>query len=370
MLDTRLYIYLYALLILIFIMGYTLWNTSKRTVTMWLFINSLCWNMAVLILEGSTWIIMRYTGMWAVRMNFTVNTLLYSINLMPMISMFLYFDYRVIDNMLARKRRQMMYACLVVAMLTLNISNYWTGILFEISDGNVYSRGPGMYYTIVIALTVLLVYGIVMTRYMRSIEGRLFGVMLTFTIMPIVGAVIQAFNYGIPAMWTMFALLSLFIFIFVEREDMMRDTLTNLVTRGQFEQRLKKKLKKSKAFTLIMIDMDKFKVINDTFGHDEGDAVLVVVANILDHSIRHIDMASRYGGDEFMVLLESADIKAGKQVIDRINDKLTTFNDKSVKSYKIQLSMGSYFIEEPRKAHYADVLAIVDENMYKTKRTK
>jgi len=258
----------------------------------------------------------------------------------------------------------------VVAMWMLNISNYWTGILFRVNDANVYSRGPGMYYTVVISLTVLLFYGIMMIRYMKSVEGRLFGIMLSFTIMPIVGAVIQAFNYGIPAMWTMFALLSLFIFIFIEREDMMRDTLTNLVTRGQFEQRLKKKLKKSKAFTLIMIDMDKFKRINDTYGHDEGDTVLVVVASILEHSIKHVDMASRYGGDEFMLLLESEDIEAGRYVMDRIDTNLSAYNDKDIKSYEIQLSMGSYFIEEPQNAHYADVLAIVDKNMYKTKRTK
>lgn len=370
MLDTRLYIYYYALIILVFILGYTLWNTSKRTPTMWLFVISLCCNIAVLIFEGSTWLIMRYTDVWAVRLNFTANTILYSINLLPMISIFLYFDYRVISDKLSRKRRSVLYACLVAAMWVLNISNYWTGILFRISDVNVYSRGPGMYYTVVISLIVLLFYGVMMIRHMKSIEGRLLGVMFSFTTMPIVGALIQAFNYGIPAMWTMFSLLSLFIFIFVEREDMMRDTLTNLVTRGQFEQRLKKKLKKPKAFTLVMIDMDKFKSINDTYGHDEGDKVLVVVANILEHSIKHIDMASRYGGDEFMLLIESSDIEAGRHVMDRINTNFEVYNDKGIKSYKIQLSMGSYFIEEPKAAHYADVLAIVDKNMYKTKRVK
>lgn len=209
-----------------------------------------------------------------------------------------------------------------------------------------------------------------MLRYMKSLEGRLFGVMISFTVMPIIGACIQAFNYGIPAMWTMFALLSLFIFIFIEREDMLRDTLTSLVSRGQFEQRLKKKLKKSKAFTLIMLDMDKFKYINDTYGHEEGDKVLVIIASILEHSIKHIDMASRYGGDEFMLLLESSDMDAGRHVMDRINTNLSVFNEKAIKSYKIQLSMGSHFVEEPQNSQYADVLAFVDGNMYKTKRAK
>ena len=81
----------------------------------------------------------------------------------------------------------------------------------------------------------------------------------------------------------------MFIFIFIEREDMMKDTLTNLVTRGQFERRLKMKVSRSKAFSLVMIDMDKFKYINDTFGHDEGDHVLVVIASWIK---RVLDMIS------------------------------------------------------------------------------
>ena len=227
-----------------------------------------------------------------------------------------------------------------------------------------------MYYTVVTALVVLLIYGITMVSHMQSIEGRLLGVMLSFTTMPIVGAVIQAFHYGIPAMWTMFVLLSLFIFIFVEREDMMRDTLTNLVTRGQFEQRLKRKLKKDKAFTLLMIDMDKFKIINDTYGHDEGDQVLMTVASILEHSIKHIDMASRYGGDEFMLLIESSNKDANQHVIKRVEVALALYNGKKIKPYTIQLSMGAVFVGEPKKAHYLDILAKVDENMYTDKRSK
>jgi diguanylate cyclase (GGDEF)-like protein len=325
--------------------------------------------MGVLFFEGATFVIMRSSEQWAVWLNFTSNTILYSINMLPMISLFLYFDYRVIDDKLKRKRRFQAYGAFVLVMLLLNTSNYWTGIFFNISKSNVYSRGPGMYFTVGISLLALIAYGVSMFRHMKSIEGRLLGVMLSFTIMPILGAGIQAFNYGVPAMWTMFSLLSLFIFIFVEREDMMRDTLTSLVTRGQFEQRLKKKLKRAKAFTIVMLDMDKFKMINDTFGHDEGDRVLVVVASILEQSIKHIDMASRYGGDEFMILLESTDKVAGKCVMDRIDASLKTYNDKSLHLYNIKLSMGAYYIGDPSKANYADVLAIVDKNMYDAKRS-
>ncbi len=370
MLSTRLYIYFYALSILFFILGYIYWGTSKKTVTTKLFMNSIFWNIAVLFFEGLSWPLMAFQGELAVAINFITNTILFCINLFPMISLFIYFDYRAINDKAVRKRRTIIYACPVIIMWILTLTNYWTGFMFRISEDNVYSRGPGMYYTVIIALLILIIYSISMIQHMHSIEGRLLGVLLSFSIMPITGSILQAFIYGIPAMWSMFTLLSLFIFIFVEREDMMRDTLTNLVTRGQFEQRLKKKLKKDKPFTLLMVDMDKFKRINDTYGHEEGDKVLIIVASILEHSIKHIDMASRYGGDEFMLLLESSNRSADQHVMERINKALDDFNTKNIKPYEIQLSMGSFFIGEPKKAHYLEVLAEVDENMYRTKRAK
>jgi len=119
-----------------------------------------------------------------------------------------------------------------------------------------------------------------------------------------------------------------------------------------------------------MIDIDKFKMINDTYGHKEGDMALVVVANVLKNSVKHIDLTSRYGGDEFMLLLESSDEGTSRYVIDRVNANLSAYNNKSVKPYKIKLSMGAYFIEEPQKVSYVDVLAVVDKNMYKMKNKK
>ena len=370
MINTLMYIYFYALIIQVFILGYTLWATSKKTMTTWLFVNSIFWNIAVLFFEAVSWPLMTVSEPWAVKMNFIMTTILYSINMMPMFSIFLYFDHRVLQDKKIKKYRRIGYGMIIAVMLALNFTNYRTGFLFRISDENVYSRGPGMYLTVGLSLFVLLAYGISMIRYRKSIEGRIFSVIMIFTTLPIIGSIIQALYYGIPAMWTMFILLSLFIFIFVEREDMMRDTLTNLVTRGQFEQRLKKKLKTDKPFTLIMVDMDYFKTINDTYGHEEGDQVLIVVASILEHSIKHIDMASRYGGDEFMLLIESSTREVEVLVRKRITEAIQGYNDKKIKPYKIQLSMGAYYISEPKKVHYQEVVTRVDTRMYREKKLR
>ncbi|KKO46636.1 diguanylate cyclase [Arsukibacterium ikkense] len=97
----------------------------------------------------------------------------------------------------------------------------------------------------------------------------------------------------------------------------LTDTLTGLPNRASFDQALQHALVQAKRhdwqLAMLVIDVDKFKHINDTHGHDMGDQVLLTVANRLQSFIRDEDMVSRWGGDEFVCLLldvkETADVK-------------------------------------------------------------
>jgi diguanylate cyclase (GGDEF)-like protein len=85
------------------------------------------------------------------------------------------------------------------------------------------------------------------------------------------------------------------------------DYLTGLRTRGYFEQQLELEFKraerKQQKFALLMIDIDHFKVLNDTFGHHVGDQLLRDVTSILMKDMREVDMVARYGGEEFVIIL-------------------------------------------------------------------
>lgn len=106
-----------------------------------------------------------------------------------------------------------------------------------------------------------------------------------------------------------------------------RDTLTQLFNRRAGERRIQEALKRARADStqcaVMLIDLDRFKPINDTYGHDAGDKVLVAVADRLRHSLRKSDIIIRWGGDEFLILiLEGNDTLAASVVAEKILEGL------------------------------------------------
>lgn len=100
------------------------------------------------------------------------------------------------------------------------------------------------------------------------------------------------------------------------------DYLTGLRTRGYLEQQLDLELKRCERrrekFALLMIDIDHFKQLNDTFGHHEGDRVLRGVASILARDMREVDTVARYGGEEFAIILPGTTEAGARFVADRL----------------------------------------------------
>ncbi len=100
------------------------------------------------------------------------------------------------------------------------------------------------------------------------------------------------------------------------------DTLTGLPNRNIFNEYINKSLSRGKrkgiGMALLYLDLDRFKIINDTMGHEIGDVVLKMVAKRLISSVRDIDIVSRQGGDEFIILLDDADVEKSELTAQRI----------------------------------------------------
>jgi diguanylate cyclase (GGDEF)-like protein len=106
-----------------------------------------------------------------------------------------------------------------------------------------------------------------------------------------------------------------------------RDSLTNLYNRRHFltlaEQEWKRALRYGHPFSVLMLDLDDFKEINDRFGHAAGDQALIMIAGLIQGSLRKVEIAGRYGGDEFAVILPETPAEKGLIVGNRIHAKVT-----------------------------------------------
>lgn len=111
-----------------------------------------------------------------------------------------------------------------------------------------------------------------------------------------------------------------------ENEGLIRfaftDFLTGLKTRGYFEQQLDLEMKRAERkqtpIALLMLDIDHFKQLNDSYGHHVGDQVLRDVSAVLMKELREVDTAARYGGEEFVIVLPETDLSGAIQVASRI----------------------------------------------------
>jgi diguanylate cyclase (GGDEF)-like protein len=104
------------------------------------------------------------------------------------------------------------------------------------------------------------------------------------------------------------------------------DELTRLYNRRHFDEAIEKEIRRDfrygNSFTLLMMDLDRFKSYNDSFGHVSGDKLLAQIANIIRNSSREVDLSFRYGGDEFAVIFPNTTIDNGVMVAERIRQNI------------------------------------------------
>lgn len=148
------------------------------------------------------------------------------------------------------------------------------------------------------------------------------------------------------------------------------DELTNLKNRRQlFKDMNEKMLDKNADWYLLIYDVDKFKDINDTYGHVEGDAALIAAASTLNEACQGRNaQAYRYGGDEFFIL---KDVKPDEDILDFCEDVIRSMYYKNIsmnKPYTVNLSYGRVRYRDNVTTFLSDLIKLADEKMYEMKR--
>ena len=153
----------------------------------------------------------------------------------------------------------------------------------------------------------------------------------------------------------------------------LRDTLTGLANTRHFmaalEQEVDRVSRSGEIALLFLIDVDRFKSINDTYGHVAGDQALRAVAQVLAKNVRPMDTAARYGGDEFALILPNCRPAAGRAIAQRICDQVAhsaiALSDGA--TIKLTASIGGAHISPWRKASSKHLLEQADQELYRAK---
>ncbi len=151
-----------------------------------------------------------------------------------------------------------------------------------------------------------------------------------------------------------------------------RDPLTNLYNRRYLDEALPREIYQAKRYnhplSVLMLDIDHFKTINDTYGHKAGDMVLKNVASVLQALSRKGDISCRYGGEEFLIVLQESTIKDAVKHAQKLRKEVAglsfSWKGKDMKSIKISIGVASY----PAHGEFSeDLIGAADEALYRAK---
>jgi diguanylate cyclase (GGDEF)-like protein/PAS domain S-box-containing protein len=152
------------------------------------------------------------------------------------------------------------------------------------------------------------------------------------------------------------------------------DELTGLFNRRGFytlaEQQLKLSKRQNRGIHMLYVDLDDLKMINDTFGHQEGDNALNEAAALLKECFRNSDVIARVGGDEFIVIPVGVDGDHVEEVIARLMKKVESYNEKAHRTYTLSFSVGTAFYDPSHPRSLDELLILADRSMYEYKRKK
>lgn len=151
------------------------------------------------------------------------------------------------------------------------------------------------------------------------------------------------------------------------------DGLTGLYNYHYFQECLDEQIINSKKYfkplSLLMMDLDNFKEINDKFGHPMGDQVLIKVATILNHCLRSDDIICRYGGEEFAIILTDCTNDSAYALSERVRIAIENLNISAKEVYKLTTSIGVATFPE-HATNKNDLVDLADTTLYKAKKTK
>lgn len=297
-----------------------------------------------------------------------INTLLISLDSLLAYLWVCYVDFKLFASLQRIKKIYSRLAIPAGILCLLSVMNLFEDIFFSLGPDNSYQRQPLLLLAYVVTYGYM-TYGAVLAYYYRKrIDKYLFMPVIAFLIPIYLGSAIQLCAYGISLIWPSTALGLTLLYLNLQHEESFLDPLTGLYNRNylfHYMDHMTRQSKRGKKITGIMLDINHFKQINDTYGHMQGDRVLREVGKILIRATDRNAVVVRYGGDEFIIILEEPRQESVGQIQESIRRQLEEYHDAGEGTVPISLSLG---IAELEKLDVYKFFREMDRSMYNEKR--
>ena len=256
---------------------------------------------------------------------------------------------------------------LLLVQLLMVINLFGTGLIFHVSAENVYSRGP---LNFLLYATLFLYFAESIYRVTRSKQTGItieFFPVFYFVIPCILGTVVQGRFYGLSTGWLAAAVAMVFIHIQLQNFNTFVDETSGLFNRKYMNFYLEKAHKTNpRQLYGIMMDVNCFKEINDTYGHGAGDRAIQEIGHILSGALVANSVAIRISGDEFMVLIRHGSEEILNKVCAAIEQRVQRYNAAApAGSFQLSFSTG---VAKYEGGSVEKFLVELDERMYAEKR--
>lgn len=261
-----------------------------------------------------------------------------------------------------------MIPLVVITLLTLTTPIHHR--VFYIEDGHYYR---GDWYLALVIIPVLLILwsavraGIRATRKEYYANRKMYLLLAAYTGTLLLGELIQVLGKGkLPGLSVSGTALAFVVHEVTMRQQITQDALTQINNRGALEQHLHNRLHGAEPFYLIMLDLDRFKAINDTYGHAEGDRALQLLAQVLKQEAHAGWFVGRYGGDEFIMVTAAEEEEQVRAFILTFRAALRAAAEEKKLPYALEASMG-YARRGPEADTIPDLLKAADSALYQDK---
>ncbi len=213
---------------------------------------------------------------------------------------------------------------------------------------------------------------------LKNIESKPVGYITTLKENNVIALRISQDKQTLFISYIVIFIFTLFFFLFLKSERDIKeklsftsnyDPLTKLLNRRGYEISFKALLQSHKRnprpFALLFLDIDHFKKINDTYGHNIGDKVLQKLAELLQEGLRGSDIIARWGGEEFVVTLDNTDANNAKNVAEKLRRSIERYNDKNLPRFTISIGV----IQADEHESLETLIKKVDTALYKAKKS-